>query len=98
MLLFSSGLIQAGRRPAGPLTPVLTTTQRGVYTIQTVGDTVHQAPPENTRIILRVAGGDKKLVKPKQVALIDKTGALINRYSAKIAKPATKKTPVCRCR
>ena len=36
-----------------------------------------QARLENTRLIIRVFGPDKKIVKPAQVALLDKTGALI---------------------
>lgn len=62
---------------SGPLTPTHNTTQRGGYTIETVGDTLHQAKPENTRIIIRVSGADKKLIKPESIALIDKNGAAI---------------------
>jgi hypothetical protein len=61
----------------GPLTPTHNTTKRGGYTIETVGDTLHQAKPENTRIIIRVSGSDKKLIKPDSIALIDKNGAAI---------------------
>ena len=62
---------------SGSLTPTHNTTQRGGYTIETVGDTLHQAKPENTRIIIRVSGADKKLIKPESIALIDKNGATI---------------------
>ena len=57
------------------LTPIHNSTKRGAYTIETVGDTLHQAKPENTRIIIRVSGADKKLIKPDSIALIDKSGA-----------------------
>src|SRR5207248_3502117 len=63
---------------AKPLTPIRTTTTRGAYTIGTVGDTLHQAAPQNTRLIIRVSGSDKKLVKPDRIALIDKNGAVID--------------------
>ena len=61
-----------------PLTPVRNTTKRGGYIIDTVGDTLGQARPENTRLIIRVFGADKKIVKPAQIALVDKNGSLIN--------------------
>jgi hypothetical protein len=60
-----------------PLTPVRNTTTRGGYTIDTVGDTLGQARAENTRLIIRVFGPDKKIVKPAQIALVDKSGAAI---------------------
>jgi hypothetical protein len=60
------------------LTPVRNTTKRGGYTIDTVGDTLGQARPQNTRLIIRVFGPDKKIVQPAQIALVDKKGALIN--------------------
>lgn len=63
---------------SAPLTPVRNTTKRGGYTIDTVGDTLGQARPENTRLIIRVFGPDKKIAKPTQVALVDKSGAVIN--------------------
>src|SRR5438874_4934385 len=63
----------------GALTPIHNSTKRGAYTIETVGDTLHQAKPENTRIIIRVSGSDKKLIKPESIALIDKGGAAIKR-------------------
>jgi hypothetical protein len=62
---------------SGPLTPIRNTTARGGYTIDTVGDTLGQARPENTRLIIRVFGPDKKIVKPAQIALVDKNGKLI---------------------
>jgi len=67
----------AASHKSGALTPTHNTTKRGGYTIETVGDTLHQAKPENTRIIIRVSGADKKLVKPDSIALIDKSGAAI---------------------
>lgn len=60
------------------LTPFRNTTTRGGYIIDTIGDTLGQARPENTRLIIRVFGPDKKIVKPAQVALVDKSGAVIN--------------------
>jgi len=65
----------AARHASGTLTPTHNTTKRGAYTIETVGDTLQQAKPENTRIIIRVSGADKKLIKPDSIALIDKSGA-----------------------
>src|SRR5881394_976223 len=61
----------------GALTPIHNSTKRGGYNVETVGDTLHQAKPENTRVIIRVSGADKKLVKPDSIALIDKSGAAI---------------------
>lgn len=63
---------------SGTLTPTHSTIKRGAYTIEIVGDTLHQASPQNTRVVIRVAGPDKKLVKPDSIALIDKSGAAIN--------------------
>ena len=62
---------------AGPLNPIRTTTQRSGYSIDTVGDTLGQASAQNTRIIIRIVGPDKKLVKPASVILVDKAGAAI---------------------
>ena len=61
-----------------PLNPVRKTTTRGAYTIDTVGDTLGQASAQNTRLIIRVAGPDKALIKPAGIALVDKGGAAIN--------------------
>ena len=61
----------------GALTPIHNTTKRGAYMVETIGDTLHQAKPENTRIIIRVSGADKKLIKPESIALIDKSGAVM---------------------
>jgi hypothetical protein len=69
--------VQAAGRPNQPLTPFRNTTTRGAYTIVAVGDTLGQARPENTRLIIRVFGRDKKVVKPAQIALVDKIGAVI---------------------
>jgi hypothetical protein len=68
----------AATHTSGPLTPVRNTTTRSGYTIDTVGDTRGQARPQNTRLIIRVFGSDKKIVQPAQIALVDKSGALIN--------------------
>jgi hypothetical protein len=67
----------AATHTSGPLTPFRNRTTRGGYTIDTVGDTLGQARPENTRLIIRVFGPDKKIVKPAQIALIDKSDATI---------------------
>jgi hypothetical protein len=71
-------LAYAATRTNSPLTPVRNTTTRGGYIIDTVGDTLGQARRENTRLIIRVFGPDKKIVKPAQIALVDKSGAVIN--------------------
>jgi hypothetical protein len=70
-------LAYAATHTSGPLTPFRNTTTRGGYTIDTVGDTLGQAPLQNTRLIIRVFGPDKKIVKPAQIALVDKSGAAI---------------------
>lgn len=62
---------------SGLLTPFRNTTTRGGYIIDTVGDDSGQASPQNTRLIIRVFGPDKKIVKPAQIALFDKSGAAI---------------------
>jgi len=67
----------AATHTSGPLTPFRNRTTRGGYTIDTVGDTLGQARPENARLIIRVFGPDKKIVKPAQIALVDKSGAVI---------------------
>jgi hypothetical protein len=69
--------VEAASRGGGPLTPTHSTTKRGGYTIETIGDTLHQAPAQNIRIIIRVSGADKKLIKPDSIALIAKSGAAI---------------------
>jgi len=61
----------------GSLRPIRNTTTRAGYTIDTVGDTLGQARPENTRLIIRVFAPDKKIMKPAQIALVDKSGAAI---------------------
>src|SRR6266404_8352233 len=68
----------AATHTSSPLTPFRNRTTRGGYTIDTVGDTLGQARPENARLIIRVFGPDKKIVKPAQIALVDKRGAVIN--------------------
>ncbi len=67
----------AATRTSGALTPFRNRTTRGGYTIDTVGDTLGQARPENTRLIIRVFGPDKKIVKPAQIALLGKGGTVI---------------------
>ena len=68
----------AATHSSNPLTPFRNTTTRSAYTIDTVGDTLGQARPQNTRLIIRVFAPDKKIVKPAQIALVDKSGAVIN--------------------
>ena len=70
-------LAHAAIHTSGQVTPFRNTTTRGGYTIETVGDTLGQARPENTRLIVRIFGPDKKIVKPAQIALVDKSGAAI---------------------
>jgi len=67
----------ASHKSSGALTPIHNSTRRGAYMIETIGDTLHQAPPQNTRIIIRISGADKKLIKPESIALVDKSGAAI---------------------
>jgi hypothetical protein len=69
--------VLAATHASGRLTPFRNRTTRGGYAIDTVGDTLGQARPENTRLIIRVFGPDKKIVKPAQIALVDKSGATI---------------------
>lgn len=64
-----------------PLTPIRKTTTRGAFTIDTVGDTLNQAAPQNTRLIIRVSGADKKMIKPDRIALVDKSGAAVEPVS-----------------
>jgi hypothetical protein len=77
--LVISGIMAAAALAGGhhaPLTPGHETIKRGGYVIETVGDTLHQAPPQDTRIIIRVSA-NKKLIKPATIVLIDKSGAVI---------------------
>jgi len=69
--------VPAATHASGALTPFRNVTTRGAYTIETVGDTLGQARPENARLIIRVFGPDKKIVKPAQIALVDKSGGAI---------------------
>jgi hypothetical protein len=69
--------LEAASHAGGPVTPVHYSTKRGSYTIETIGDTLHQASAENTRLIIRISGADKKLIKPDSIALIDKSGAVM---------------------
>ena len=70
--------VEAASHKNGPLMPARNTAKRGAYTIETVGDTLGQSSPQNTRLIIRVFGPDKKIVQPAQIALVDKSGAPIN--------------------
>ncbi len=69
--------VEAASHKSGTLTPVRNTMKRGACTIDTVGDALHQAPAQNTRLIIRVSGADKKMIKPGRIALIDKSGAAV---------------------
>jgi hypothetical protein len=69
--------VHAASSKSAGLTPIRNTVTRGPYTIDTVGDTLHQARPENTRLIIRIADANKKMVKPATIALVDKNGAVI---------------------
>jgi hypothetical protein len=73
--------VDAASHRSGGLTPIHNSTRRGGYLIETIGDTLHQAPPQNTRLIIRVSGADKKMIKPESIALIDKSGAAIKPVS-----------------
>jgi len=64
-----------------PLTPIHNNTVRNGYTIETVGDTLGQASAQNTRLIIRVLGPDRKIVKPAQIGLVDKSGGMIKPVS-----------------
>jgi hypothetical protein len=70
--------LEAAQHTGASLTPVRKTTTQGAYTIDTVGDTLHQAAPQNTRLIIRVSSADKKMIKPDRIALIDKSGAALD--------------------
>lgn len=69
--------VEAASHGSGTLTPSHQTSKRGAYTIETVGDTLHQASPQNARLIIRISDADHKLIKPGQIALVDKSGAAI---------------------
>jgi len=73
--------VDAASHKSGALTPIHNSTRRGAYFVETTGDTLHQAPPQNTRLIIRVSGADKKMIKPESIALIDKSGAAIKPVS-----------------
>jgi hypothetical protein len=77
LALILAAPLHAARHSEGALTPIHNSTKRGAYMVETIGDTLHQAPPQDTRIIIRVSGADKKLIKPDSIALIDKNGAAI---------------------
>lgn len=74
-ILATSGI--AATHTNSSLTPIRNSTTRSGYTIDTVGDTLGQARPENTRLIIRIFGPDKKIVRPAQIALVDRNGAVI---------------------
>jgi hypothetical protein len=78
LLVLVLGLsVEAASHGSGTLTPSHQTNKRGAYTIETVGDTLHQASPQNTRLIIRISSADKKLIKPDRIALVDKSGTAI---------------------
>jgi hypothetical protein len=77
LLHLAPSLVEASSRGSGTLTPSHQTNTRGAYTIETVGDTLHQAAPQNTRLIIRISTPDKKLIKPGQIALVDQSGTNI---------------------
>jgi hypothetical protein len=77
MLVILVTSANAATHTSGPLTPIRNTTTRSGYTINTIGDTLGQAPTQNTRLIIRIFGPDKKIVKPAQIALVGKSGAAI---------------------
>src|SRR4249919_3572518 len=72
-----ASFMPAASHGGGTVTPTHHTTKRGAYTIETVGDTLHQASAENARLIIRISGADKKLIKPESIALVDKSGVAI---------------------
>jgi hypothetical protein len=77
--LLVSGMIVTSAHAGGhggALTPGHNTIKRGGYVIETVGDTLHQAPPQDTRLVIRVSA-DKKLIKPASIVLVDKSGTVI---------------------
>jgi len=82
VVLLSAASVATPAHPAihssGSLTPFRGTTTRGGYTIDTIGDTLGQARPENTRLIIRIFGPDKKIVKPAQIVLVGRSGTTIN--------------------
>ena len=69
--------VAAAPKGNASLTPIRKVTARGGYSLETIGDTLHQASPQNARLIIRVSGSDKKLIKPDGIALIDKSGKAI---------------------
>jgi hypothetical protein len=69
--------LQAAPRVGAPLTPIRTTNKQGAYTVDTVGDTLGQSSPQNARLIIRVFGADKQVVRPGQIMLVDKSGGVI---------------------
>jgi hypothetical protein len=81
LALFCFALALRAEGAGQPLTPIRKTTTSGGYTIETVGDTLHQAGPQNTRLIIRVSGADKRMIKPDGIALVDKKGALVEPVS-----------------
>ena len=77
ILILDFRMEAASHKAGSALTPTHNTIRRGAYTIETVGDTLNQAPPQNQRLIIRISGADKKLIKPDSIALIDKTGTVL---------------------
>jgi len=83
VLIFAVLMLQASAatHDSPPLTPIHNNTVRNGYTIETVGDTLGQASAQNTRLIIRVLGPDRKIVKPAQIGLVDKSGGMIKPVS-----------------
>jgi hypothetical protein len=60
-----------------PLIPIRQTIHKEGYTIDTVGDKKQKEESETIRVILRVRGKDKKLIKPKEIVLINSSGEVV---------------------
>src|SRR5437764_1474483 len=56
LVLFCSAAAEQLEAAAKPLTPIRMTSTRGAYQIETIGDTLGQSSPQNTRLIIRVFG------------------------------------------
>lgn len=76
LCLLPSG--EAAAKGNAPLSPVHYSTKRGSYTIEIVGDTLHQAAPDKARLIIRIGGAENKLVKPDEIRLVEKNGKAID--------------------
>ena len=81
LILFCFALALRLEAADKPLAPIRKTTTSGQYTIDTVGDTLSQAAPQNTRLIIRVSGADKRLIKPDRIVLVDRKGVAVEPVS-----------------